>query len=111
MKKIFFCIVMVAIASTAMGQAKPTKVAEKKSTTKVEKVDAKTFKAVKSSSSRGTGYQPTGYSYIDTDGKTYEIYSHVVTRGQYAGQTCYYITKSNNKKTGKPNWKKIDVKL
>ena len=51
MKKMFFCIVMVAIASIAMGQSKPTKVAEKKSTTKVEKVDAKTFKAVKSSSS------------------------------------------------------------
>lgn len=110
MKKVIFCIAMLLISSVVMGQTHPTKVGEKKSTTKVEKVDAKTFKAVKSSSSRGTGYQPTGYSYIDTDGKKYEIYSHKIARGDRAGQTAYYIKKVS-KKSGKEYWKEINVTL
>ena len=108
MKKMFLCIVMVAIASIAMGQAKPTKVAEKKSNTKIEKVDNKTFKATKSSGA--SSYVATGYSYIDTDGKTYQIYSHKISRGDRAGQTAYYIKKVS-KKSGKEYWKEININL
>ena len=108
MKKIFFCIAMLAIACVAMGQ-QPTKVAEKKSNVKVEKVDTKTFKATKQSGTRGSGYQPTGYLYQDTDGKTYEIYTHVVSRGDAQGQTKCYIQRTS-KKSGKTYWKEIPVK-
>ena len=108
MKKTIFCIAMLLISSVAMGQAKPTKVAEKKSNTKIEKVDNKTFKATKSSGA--SSYVATGYSYIDTDGKTYEIYSHKITRGDRAGQTAYYIKKVS-KKSGKEYWKEINIIL
>lgn len=107
MKKVIFCIAVLLISSIAMGQtAQTTKVSEQK----VIKVDTKTFKATKQSGTKGSGYQPTGYSYIDTDGNKYEIYSHVVTRGNNAGKTQYYI-KRVSKKTGKPYWKRIDVSL
>ena len=107
MKKMFFCIAMLAIACVAMGQ-QPTKVAEKKSNVKVEKVDNKTFKATKTSGT--SNYVATGYSYIDTDGKTYEIYSHKITRGDRTGQTAYYIKKVS-KKSGKEYWKEINITL
>lgn len=108
MKKMIVCIAMLAIASIAMGQTHPTKVGEKKSTTKVEKVDNKTFKATKTSGA--SSYIATGYSYIDTDGKTYEIYSHKITRGDRAGQNAYYIKKVS-KKSGKEYWKEININL
>ena len=100
---------MLLISSVVMGQAKPTKVAEKKSTVKVEKVNAKTFKATKQSDTRGSGYQPTGYLYQDTDGNTYEIHTHVVSRGDAQGQTKCYIQRTS-KKSGKTYWKEIPVK-
>ena len=111
MKKMFFCIAMLAIACVAMGQAKPTKVAENQNTPKikVEKVDNKTFKATKQSGTRGSGYQPTGYLYQDTDGNTYEIHTHVVSRGDAQGQTKCYIQRTS-KKSGKTYWKEIPVK-
>ena len=108
MKKTIFCIAIVAIATIAMGQTHPTKVGEKKSNTKIEKVDNKTFKATKTSGA--SGYVATGYSYIDTDGKTYEIYSHKISRGDRAGQTAYYIKKVS-KKSGKEYWKEINITL
>ena len=108
MKKMFFCIAFTLISVIAMGQAKPTKVAEKKSNTKIEKVDNKTFKATKSSGA--SSYVATEYSYIDTDGKTYQIYSHKISRGDRAGQTAYYIKKVS-KKSGKEYWKEINITL
>ena len=107
MKKMFFCIVMVAIASIAMGQTKPTKVAESK-TTQVVKVDNKTFKATNSKKSGGD-YKPTGYYYETSKGEKYEIYIHTISRGDNAGQKACYI-KRTSKKTGKEYWQKIDVK-
>ena len=99
---------MLLISSVVMGQAKPTKVAEKKSNTKVEKVNEKTFKATKSSGA--SSYVVTEYSYIDTDGKTYQIYSHKISRGDRAGQTAYYIKKVS-RKSGKEYWKEININL
>lgn len=108
MKKIVVLATLLAVSCCAYCQQKKDTV--KKSSVKVEKVDAKTFKATKQSGSRGSGYQPTGYSYIDTDGKTYEIHSHVVSRGADAGKICYYIQRVS-KKTGNTYWKKVEVKL
>ena len=109
MKKILILAVIMAVSCCAYCQQKKDTV--RKSSVKVEKVNAKTFKATKvKGGSRGNGYQPTGYSYIDTDGNTYEIYSHVVSRGDNAGKTCYYIQRVS-KKTGKPYWKKVEINL
>ena len=108
MKKIIVLAALLAVSCCAYCQQKKDTV--KKSSVKVERVDSKTFKATKQSGSRGNGYQPTGYNYIDTDGNTYEIYSHVVSRGADAGKTCYYI-KRVSKKSGKEYWKKVEVKL
>lgn len=107
MKKMFFCIAMLAIACVAMGQAKPTKVAESK-TTQVVKVDNKTFKSTKSKKSGGD-YKPTGYFYETPKGEKYEIYIHTISRGDNAGKKACYI-KRTSKKTGKVYWSKIDVK-
>lgn len=107
MKKIFFCIAMVAIASIAMGQTHPTKVGESK-TTQVVKVDNKTFKATNSKKSGGD-YKPTGYFYETSKGEKYEIYIHTISRGDNAGKKACYI-KRVSKKTGKSYWSKIDVK-
>ena len=108
MKKIVVLATLLAVSCCAYCQQKKDTV--KKSSVTVTKVDNKTFKATKQSGSRGSGYKPTGYSYIDTDGKTYEIHSHVVSRGDDAGKTCYYIQRVS-KKTGKTYWKKVEVQL
>lgn len=100
-------VALMAAMTTGYCQSKP---ATKTSNVKVEKIDAKTFKATKSSSSRGNSYQPTGYYYIDTDGNKYEIYSHVVTKGNNAGKTQYYIQRTS-KKSGKTYWKKVEITL
>ena len=107
MKKLFFFIAVLAIANIAMGQAKPTKVAESK-TTQVVKVDSKTFKATSSKKSGGD-YKPTGFYYETSKGEKYEIYIHTITRGDNAGQKACYI-KRISKKTGKEYWSKINVK-
>ena len=100
------------VSSVCFAQQPKKADTAKKSNVTVTKVDSKTFKAVKQSgsSSRGTGYKPTGYQYIDTDGKTYEIYSHIVTKGENAGKTQYYIEKTS-KKTGNKYWKKINIEM
>ena len=108
MKKLFFCIAMVAIASIAMGQtAQTTKVSEQ-TNTKIIKVDNKTFKSTKSKKSSGD-YKPTGYFYETSKGEKYEIYIHTISRGDNAGKKACYI-KRTSKKTGKVYWSKIDVK-
>lgn len=107
MKKMLFCIAMLLISSIAMGQAKPTKVAESK-TTQVVKVDNKTFRATNSKKSGGD-YKPTGYYYETSKGEKYEIYVHTITRGDNAGQKACYINRIS-KKTGKSYWSKINVK-
>lgn len=68
------------------------------------------FVAVKAArKTTGSSYQPTGKYYVDIDSIRYEIYIHTVTKGKNAGQTYCYIQKVS-KKTGKPYWKRIDVK-
>lgn len=73
--------------------------------------EGKTFTATKvaKTSSRGSGYQPTGFTYIDVDGEAYEIYTHEVTKGKNAGVTKCYIQRAS-KNTGKPYWKEIPIK-
>ena len=102
MKKIFFCIAMLAIACVAVGQTKPTKVAEGK-TTQVVKVDNKTFKATNSKKSSGD-YKPTGFYYQLKSGEKREIYIHTKTRGEHKSQQACYI------KNPKGGWREINVK-
>lgn len=70
-----------------------------------------TFTATKATShdNENKGYTPTGYYYVDTDGQTYEIHTHTAQKGEHQGETFCYIQRVS-KKTGKPYWKKIDVK-
>lgn len=111
MKKIIVLAALLAVSCCAYCQQKKDTV--KKSSVKVEKVDSKTFKATKQkkeAKDKYASYVKTGYQYIDTDGKTYELYSHKLSRGANAGQTCYYIFKISGK-TGNPYPKKVEVKL
>ncbi len=71
--------------------------------------EGKTFTATKNSGKSGSGYQPTGYTYIDTDGKAYEIHTHTTQRGKNAGVTRCYIQRTS-KTSGKNYWKEIAVK-
>ena len=76
------------------------------------KVNNKTFKAVKKESTKDpVSYTKTDMTYIHTNGKEYTIYKKTFTRGNRKGQTGYFITMSNNKKTGKPNWKEIKITI
>lgn len=106
MKKFFILAALLAMSTLVYSQNKPTK----STNVRVDKVDNKTFKAVKTNSSKESGYKATGYLYIDTDGNTYEIYSHVVTRGDNAGKTQYYIQRTS-KKSGKTYWKRVEITL
>ena len=111
MKKIIVLAALLAVSCCAFAQQKKDTV--KKSSVKVERVDSKTFKATKQKKEvkdKYASYMPTGYSYIDTDGKKYEIYSHTLSRGQNAGQTCYYIFKISGK-TGDRYPKKVNISL
>lgn len=100
MKKIILTAALfLAFACTAGAQTKTT----------VTK-DGKTFTAVKNNTDNtDKGYKPSGFQYIDTDGISYEIYTHTIQKGENAGETRCYIRRVS-KKTGKPYWKKIDVK-
>ena len=71
--------------------------------------EGKTFTAVRGEKGKASGYQPTGYTYIDTDGKAYEIHVHTTQRGKNAGHTKCYIQRTS-KKSGKSYWKEIGVK-
>lgn len=71
--------------------------------------EGKTFTATRTNNNEGKGYTPTGYTYIDTDGQSYEIHIHTTQRGEHAGETKCYIQRTS-KKTGKAYWKAIPVK-
>lgn len=97
-----FCIAMLLISSIAMGQtAQTTKVSEQ--TSKVVKVDSKTFRATNSKKSGGD-YKPTGYYYQLKSGEKREIYIHTKTRGEHKGQQACYL------KNPKGGWREINVK-
>lgn len=94
---ILILITLVALGATANAQST------------YSKVDNKTFKSEKVVKAKSSSYTPTGYYYVDRDSIRYEIHIHTTTKGKNAGQTYCYIQKVS-KKTGKPYWKKIDVK-
>lgn len=71
--------------------------------------EGKTFTATKASGKSGSGYQPTGYTYIDTDGNAYEIHTHASSKGKNAGVVRCFIQKTS-KTSGKNYWKEIAVK-
>ena len=97
MRHILICVALMLCMGTAFGQSSYTK------------VDNNTFQSVKVERARSSNYQPTGKYYIDRDSVRYEIHTHTVTKGADAGKTFCYIQKVS-KKTGKPYWKRIDVK-
>lgn len=98
MKKIILILIaLVAFGATVNAQQS------------YSKVDNKTFKSEKVTKTKASTYTPTGYYYVDNDSIKYEIHIHTTTKGKNAGQTYCYIQKIS-KKTGKPYWKKIDVK-
>lgn len=97
MKKIILILIaLVAFGATVNAQS-------------YSKVDNNTFQAVAVTKTKASTYTPTGYYYVDRDSVRYEIHIHTTTKGKNAGQTYCYIQKIS-KKTGKPYWKKIDVK-
>lgn len=91
---------MLLIGSIAMGQ-QTTKVST--DSTKIVRIDAKTFGASKTSKAKSE-YKPTGYYYQLKSGEKREIYIHTKTRGDRKGQTACYI---QNPKGG---WREISVK-
>lgn len=95
MKRIIMSIIMMLFVGVCFGQT-------------YTKVDNNTYQAVKVTKTRTSTYQPTGKYYIE-DSVKYEIHIHTTSKGKNAGQTYCYIQKVS-KKTGKPYWKKIDVK-
>jgi len=96
MKKLLFTLLIAFIATIASAQSK------------VEvKKEGNTFIAEKTVST--TGYTQTDYYYQDTDGITYQIYTHTISKGENQGVTKCYIRKTS-KKSGKEYWKEIPVK-
>lgn len=111
MKKVIVLAALLAVSCFAYCQQKKDTL--KKSSVKVEKVDSKTFKAIKTkkeAKDKYASYEKTIYFYIDTDGKKYEVYSHKLSRGPNAGKTAYYIFRISGK-TGNPYPKKVEVQL
>lgn len=111
MKKVIIFAALLAVSCCAYCQQKKDTV--KSSSVKVERVDSKTFRATKQkkeAKDKYASYLPTGYQYIDTDGKSYEIYSHKLSRGKNAGKTAYYIFRISGK-TGNRYPKKIEINL
>lgn len=99
MKKIILTVAALIIIGVSAAAQSPAKVEIKK--------DGNTFVATKKAVS--DGYKATDYYYKDTDGKTYQIYVHTVSKGEHQGQTKCYIQKVS-RKSGKPYWKEIPVK-
>lgn len=100
MKRLLFAALIVAACATASAQ----------DSTKVQVTkQGKTFTATNVEKQRGNGYTPTGYTYIDTDGKAYEIHTHTTQNGKNKGKTKCYI-KRTSKESGKQYWKAITVK-
>ena len=95
MKKIILILIaLVAFGATVNAQA-------------VQKVDAKTYQAVKATKSNSS-YEATDMTYIHTDGQKYTIYKHTFTKGSRKGQTGYFI-KMTSKKSGKNYWKEVKL--
>lgn len=70
--------------------------------------DGKTFiKVEQKQDKRKSSYVPTGY-YVEYKGKTYQVYSHVFTRGKRKGQAAYFIVTGQNKE-GKPTYKELSL--
>ncbi len=61
----------------------------------------------KSKKSRTISYEPTG-KYVEFDGKDYQVYTHVFTKGERQGQTGYFI-KVTSKKSGNSYWKEVTL--
>jgi len=97
MKQIILCILMMLAIGTVSAQS-------------YTKTSSNTFTAVKVERAKDTtAYQPTGNYYVAKDGKQYEIYLHTCKKGEHKGETFCYILRTSAK-TGKPYWKRIDVK-
>lgn len=101
MKKLMIAAVLFFACMTAQAQTTNGNVTIVK--------EGKTFTATKAGGKSGSGYQPTGYTYIDTDGNAYEIHTHEITKGKNQGKTKCYIQRVS-KTSGKNYWKEIAVK-
>lgn len=70
--------------------------------------NGKTYIKIEESQSKGKSeYISTGM-YVEIDGKEYQVYSHVFTKGERQGQTGYFI-QATSKKSGKTYWKEITI--
>lgn len=70
--------------------------------------NGKTYIKVEETQSKGkSSYIPTGM-YVEIDGKEYQVYSHVFTKGERQGQTGYFI-QATSKKSGKTYWKEVKI--
>ena len=98
MKKIIL-IVMLVLCCAAYGQnVRPTTYTK----------DGKTYiKVEQKSTGRKSSYVPTDY-YVEIEGKSYRVYSHVFTRGKRKGLTAYFII-TGQTKDGKPRYKELSL--
>jgi hypothetical protein len=70
--------------------------------------NGKTYIKIEETQSKGkSSYIPTGM-YVEIDGKEYQVYSHVFTKGERQGQTGYFI-QATSKKSGKTYWKEVKI--
>jgi hypothetical protein len=73
--------------------------------------NGKTYIKIEETQSKGkkgkSSYLPTG-KYVEFDGKDYQVYTHVFTKGERQGQTGYFI-EVVSKKSGKPYWKEVTI--
>lgn len=91
---IIFMLCLIALGTAAAQQ-------------QTERVDSKTFKAVKGTRSESS-YTATDMVYIHTDGVKYTIYEHTFSKGARKGQKAYFV-KMTSKKTGKSYWKEVKL--
>lgn len=73
-----------------------------------QKVDTKTYQAVKAERSGSSSYKATDMTYIHTDGVKYTIYEHTFTKGARKGQKAYFV-QMTSKKSGKKYWKEVKL--
>lgn len=65
-------------------------------------------KTTKEKPAKESTYYPTNAKYLHLDGKTYQIFTHTITRGENKGKEFCYI-KMVAKKSGNERWEKIEV--
>lgn len=63
-------------------------------------------KTTKEKPAKESTYYPTNAKYMHTDGKTYQIFTHTITRGENKGKEFCYI-KMVAEKSGNERWEKI----